>query len=411
MILDSMDWSALPIKRIAIVSSLILLIGGVFFALWAVNLTPVSPPEDPSGLNPPVRSGSQSVGGLGNGTAPGSDNTITAPITPEPLPATRPVEDVILSDYVINLASHPNGGVVAFNPMTSTFIQVNARGTVTNMSEERFIDVRGVTWSHDRTVAVIEDANGKNVYNFNTKERIALPNNWEEFSFSPDNNSIAFKNLGRINNTKYLATSNLKTGKITLVAPLGTEENRVHVDWAPTNTSVGFTTIPIDGQTQELSFIAPDGSFASSTTIEGAFFQSRWADTGKLFIFSTNDIDNNLKPRLWVGLGDGQYRGAYQELSLTTTAQQCSFGGKNAQLLVCAVPDRSSTANYGILGQIPNVPHSIVMLDLATGIPKTLYTPETNSTLKNPVVDKGGKKIYFTNVTSGQLESISLPQK
>ena len=404
-----MDLSALPLKRIAIICSILLLIAGVIFALWAVKWIPVAQNPNSGDVDTPLRTPQQPVGGLGAKNLP-TGSGIPATSTPPVAPAAPGPEQVFFSSLTISLANDPTGGMVAFNPSTSTFIHIDSNGNASNKSEERFFDVKGITWSHDRGMAVIEDANGKSIYNFNTKERIALPSNWEEFSFSPDNRSIAFKNLGKNSNSQWLATTNLTTGKINLITQLGNEANRVHVDWAPGNTALGFITIPTDGNAQQLSFINPDGAFASSTPIEGAFFRSRWAESGKLFVFSTADVDNALTPRLWVGLGSGEHRGAYQELSLTTTADQCTFGGLNDRLLICAVPDARDAASYGLLGDIPLVPHRIVALDLATGIPKTIYTPTTPTTIKSPVIAKDAKKIYFTNVTTGQVETVPLPQ-
>ncbi|MBI5135224.1 hypothetical protein HZA86_03250 [Candidatus Uhrbacteria bacterium] len=398
-----MQWRELPWKRIALFVVLVaLLITSLWFIFRRTRTTlPVTPPtpvQQPITGLPTAQSGAGST--VGGNTQTGNDQSGSK----------NTGKTIILSDYLLYAPAAQGSNLIAFDQRQGAFVKIDSNGNVNPFDAFRMTNVQGVTWSSDRTSAIVRQSDGtQTAYNFQTKQRLTLPSTWTEVKFAANNRMVIFKNASSVGDARWLAAGNITNGGITLLRPLGDNASSVTVAPSPDGSVAALATIPVDGNSQNLYFIDSKGGVTEPVQIQGGFIQAQWSPSGQWFLFSTADTTNQFKPQLWLGAGEGPNRGNHVLLPLPTTAQQCAFA-KDSTLLVCAVPSGPPQSGYGVSeGSIPGIPHTVMAIDLITGTTRTLFAPPTPSTLTTPVVTADGKTLYVTNRTTGLLESIAIP--
>ncbi|GEM_PF-5952648 len=396
-----MGWDTLPWKRIAFVLVIVAVILSIILLVLRLRRAPVVPPAPPP-IQPPITTLPTAGQGTLPSTGPGS--------TTQPSTATTGLKSFNFSEELFYAPSRSGDTLIAFSPQRGSFVKIDNQGNVQPVGEFLFSDVLGVNWSHDRSNALLEQSNGaKTLYNLQSKAKLTLPNQWSDIQFGPNNQSLVFKNTGTTSDGNYLATTSLANDSLTLLRPLGDNADSVEVNPSPDGSTSAMATIPQDAVSQNLYFINKNGELSPSVSIKGGFFQSQWSPNGRWLLFSTADLQDQFKPLLWLAAGTGTAQGQHTLLPVGTIAQQCTFTSRSTSL-ICSIPSTDSRSGYGISNSnnIPDVPHHVVLINLANGSTKTLYTPPTSSVLVRPVVTADDKTLYITNRTTGQLESISL---
>lgn len=301
--------------------------------------------------------------------------------------------------------------VVTFDSFDGSFYRVTPQGKVEKITDQTFTGATDVTWSPDSKRAVIgflDDT--KIVYDFDQKKQLAtLPKHWEEFSFAPDSQHIAFKSIASDPENSWLATAQTDGSGGTLIEPLGTKANQFTPLWSPSNQIAGIFQESIDGNRKKIYFIGMNSENFQAVTVEGRGIQMQWSPTGSQLLYSAYTASSDFKPELWIvdALGDtiGQNR---RKLDIQTWSDKCGYA--NNTTLYCSVP---KNLNEGA-GLLPSIAErdsggeALYKIDLATGEKRKVAEPNPDVIAQNIIVSKDQQYIFFTDKYSGKLYQIQL---
>ena len=225
-----------------------------------------------------------------------------------------------------------------YQPTDGLFYRLTPEGQVEKLSDQVFYNVSQVTWSPNKNAAVLEYPDGSNiVYNFQTKKQVTLPKHWEEFSFSPDGDKLAFKSMGLESDSRWLGVSDTEGVQSEAIEPLGDNAKTVTVSWSPNRQIVAYQREVKSTDKQEIFFIGLNGENFRSMTVPGLGMRSQWTPDGKSLLYSVSSPTNEYKPLLWIADASGENIGANRHsLGVNTWANKCAF--TDATNLICAVP-------------------------------------------------------------------------
>ena len=367
---------------------------------------------------PPVNEvGGPPIGGLprvGPGTPSG-----TKPTEPGGLPAGKETP-----------SPEANGGLTEVKPIVSTpvaaptvdgqtalyyqptdglFYRLTPEGQVEKLSDQVFYNVSQVTWSPNKNAAVLEYPDGSNiVYNFQTKKQVTLPKHWEEFSFSPDGDKLAFKSMGLESDSRWLGVSDTEGVQSEAIEPLGDNAKTVTVSWSPNRQIVAYQREVKSTDKQEIFFIGLNGENFRSMTVPGLGMRSQWTPDGKSLLYSVSSPTNEYKPLLWIADASGENIGANRHsLGVNTWANKCAF--TDATNLICAVPKELPTGSGLAPGIADTLPDNLYSINTSTGEKRLLAIPATNLTAESLMVTTDRKWIFIKETTTGNLYRIALP--
>ncbi|KKU49309.1 hypothetical protein A3H10_01410 [Candidatus Uhrbacteria bacterium RIFCSPLOWO2_12_FULL_46_10] len=299
--------------------------------------------------------------------------------------------------------------VLYYQPTDGLFYRITPEGQVNKLSEQVFYNVSQVTWSPNRSAAVLEYPDGSNiVYNFQTKSQVTLPKHWEEFSFSPDGNQLAFKSMGIDRDSRWLAVSNASGGDNEAIEPLGDNAKTVTVTWSPNRQIVALQREVTGTDKQEIFFIGLQGENFRSMTVPGLGLRSQWTPDGRSLLYSVSSPANDYKPMLWIAGASGENIGANRHsLGLNTWADKCAF--TDAANVICAVPQELPAGAGLTPGIAATIPDNLYSVNLNTGEKKLLAIPSTNITAENVMVTSDKKWIFLKEALTGNLYKVALP--
>jgi len=383
----------------------------LFFAPMALPGQPITEPGSNSGLPSAGSSSPQTIPEDKVGSLPQSITIPdTRPLAGAPdviaiggLTRTEPATDV----PVLNPQSNLNGGLNYYNKNDGLFYKINAEGQVSLLSDKVFYNVEKITWAPNSEKAVLEYPDGsKIVYNFTTKKQVTLPNNWEEFSFSPDSSQLAAKSLALDPKNNWLIISADDGSQAKNLEKIGTNENKVYVSWSPNKQIAAMYTKGLDFNRQEVFFVGLNGENFKSTIVEGRGFESLWSKTGDRLLYSVYNSDNNLNPKLWIVDAQGdqisQNRGS---IGLNTWASKCSFASNDE--VYCAVPN-SLERGAGLFPELADQSQdSLYRINLQTGVKELLAIPDGAYNISQIIVP-GNDTLFFTDKQSGLLYKMRL---
>lgn len=299
--------------------------------------------------------------------------------------------------------------VLYYQPTDGLFYRVTPDGQVEKLSDQIFHNVSQVTWSPSRDAAVLEYPDGSNiVYNFQTKTQVTLPKHWEEFSFSPEGNQLAFKSMGVDRDSRWLGVSNSNGSSSEAIEPLGDNAKTVTVSWSPNRQIVALQREVTGTDKQEIYFIGLQGENFRSMTAPGLGLQSQWTPDGQSLLYSVSSPTNDYKPMLWIAGASGEDIGANRHsLGLNTWANKCAF--TDAANIICAVP-RELPAGAGLTPAIAdNIPDNLYSINIQTGEGRLLAIPSVNITAESVMVTSDRKWVFLKETLTGNLYRIALP--
>jgi WD40 repeat protein len=295
-----------------------------------------------------------------------------------------------------------------YNRNDGRFYRTSPSGQTTALSDKVFPSVQNITWSPDRSEAVLEFPDGANVvYDFATKKQVTLPKHWADFSFSPTGTRLVFKSLGDNADARWLAVANADGSQSFQVEHLGDQAATVYPSWSPNNQIVAMYTKGSGYDQQELYFLGLNNENFPLTKIEGRGLVTQWTPKGDALLYSVYNADSNNKPTLWVVAAQGDAIGQNRRnLGLQTWADKCVFG--NDQTIYCAVP-RDLPDDAGIFrSQFSDQPDDIYKIDLATGFKSFIAKPQTDQTIRSLSVSGDGQYLYFSSATDGNIYQMKL---
>ena len=299
--------------------------------------------------------------------------------------------------------------LVYYQPSDGKFYRVTADGTATALSDQVFHNVETINWSSKKDKAILEYPDGANIlYNFTTGKQITLPKHWEQFSFAPNNDQIAFKSMPLDPENRWLAVAKDDGSNIKLIEPLGKEEGAVaNIDWSPNNQIIATYSKSEDLERTSLYFLGLNGENFRSTLVEGRDVRPVWSPKGDLIAYSAYASLSDLKPNMWVVVGRPDSLGSNRRnLELNTWADKCTFADNTT--LYCAVPQYLPRGAGIVPAVADTIPDDFYRVDLNSGSKTLLAVPDGSYVADNLIVSGDGRYLYFTERLTGRLAKINL---
>lgn len=340
----------------------------------------------------------------------------TTPTTPAPTPSATAAGGVTQTTAVTNTStltpvlSSDGSSIIFYNPSSGQFTRLTPDGRLVTLSDKVFHDVQKVTWAPSSQQAILEYPDQSKIfYNFNTKTQVTLPAHWQEFSFSPNSQQIAFLSMGQQEDNRWLAVANADGSKTQAIEALGNNGDKVQVAWSPNNQIIAFsrTGEALGLDSQEILFVGKNHENFKSLTADGIGFKAMWSPSGEKIIYSATNGDNDWKPELWVADANVDTIGQDKKsLLLNTWVDKCTFGDENT--LFCAVP-KDLPRGAGLYQKATSgVADDIYKIDLLSGASTLIAVPDVDYNIDALVVTDDGKALYFTDTFTEQLHKINL---
>lgn len=403
------------LKRILLILLFILLCAAIGFGIWwflfrpifappVAEVPPAVPAAPPTGLPPAL---------------PAPPRAEILPTVPAPAPA-LPTETAIGGLTKINSLTAspilkpflaPDGSSVRYySPADGKFYQITADGQVKAISDKTFYNVSNVTWSPKRERAILEYPDqSKLLYNFANQTQVSLPKHWQEFSFSPSGEKIAFLSMGLDVDNRWLAIANANGSTTQAIEPVGENANKVQIAWSPNNQIIAFsrTGEAMGLDTQEILFVGTKHENFKSLTANGLGFEAKWAPDGEKILYSATNGSDDWKPRLWLAAANVDTIGQNKTpLNIYTWVDKCAFA--DSSTVYCAAP-KELPRGAGLYSKAADeIADDIYKINLETGGVGLIAIPAENYTAENLLVSDDEKYLFFTDKSTGQLYKINL---
>lgn len=313
--------------------------------------------------------------------------------------------------------SKTNNGMVYYDRGNQNFYRLLDDGSVFKMSDNKFYSVVDVMWSPTKNQAILEYPDEMKVlYDFDKDMQIAsFPKEMKEFDFSINGEKIASKWVGEYRDYNYIVSSSPNGSNFKFVEPMGDKENDVQIVWSSDNEILATYRKRIDADRQEIFFINEQGKNLRSLVVDGGGFKGAWNPRGDKLLYSVFQDRTDFSPVLWVANGQGDGLGGGKRfLGVNTWVDKCSFSNTNNDLVYCAVPDYLPTGSGWYPELAKDVPYSIYRINADTGRKERIAQPIINGrrvTIDKIYLNKGDKKIYYTNESNGYLYSLDLEKQ
>lgn len=323
---------------------------------------------------------------------------------------TRPqAVERLTTDYALYPAIKTDGSLRYHNANDGKFYKITSDGTIEKLSDKVFYNVDNVSWANGKDLAVIEYPDGANIiYDFENTKQVTIPNHWEEFTFSPQDNEIGAKSMGLSENNRWLISVKTDGTGTKLIEPMGNNADKVDVSWSPSGQTLALsrTGDVIGNDQEEVLFVGLHGENFKSLVVEGFDFRHQWSTDGKQILFSTYSDRSDYKPELWIASAFGDNIGSNRTLlNLDTWADKCTFAGQTA--LYCAVP-KTMPRGAGMAPEIiSDVYDGLYKIDLKTKA-KTPVTLDGDYTIDNISYDTSNNKILFTDKNKTGVFKVNL---
>ena len=402
------------VRQVGLIAIFVVAIFAIGAALYfAFFRGVVSPPPNttPGGTTTP---GSGTLPGAGTGTRPPTGSVSgNGQLTPADTVARGGVtQTTTLTTGGIKGLAVTAAGANYYDPNDGRFYRVDSNGNLIKLSDAQFPQASDVSWNTAANKAVIEFPDGNNVvYDFATQTQTTLPSQWEDFEFSPANDSIVAKSIGVDPNNRYLVVSNADGSNVKPIQALGFNANKVQVAPSSTGQVVAFadTAEPLSGGLDR-KLILPIGMNNENfkgITVEGLGFVPNWSPDGNRLLYSASGAGSNYKPTLWIVDASPANMGENRRaIGLNTWADKCTFAGTST--VYCAVP-KFLQDNVGLQRALADgTPDALFKIDLANGGTSLVAVPETDTSMINLSVSPDGGSLFFTNAITGRLETIRL---
>lgn len=377
-----------------------------FFFFRTPALTPATPPTQ----RPPL-TGLLQPGGLAGprpvGETLGAPSGRASAVAKGGLTAAS----VVLAAPTLGTTLSSDGStLLSYDRSSGKFMRVYEDGTAINISNKTFLNVENVSWAADGKKAVMEFPDGSNiVYDFESQKSVTLPRHWKGFDFSPDGEKIVSKSIGADPENRWLVTVDANGGNARVIAPLGANADKVQVNWSPSGQVIAFsdTGKALGLNRGEILLVGQNGENFKGLEVSGLGFRPLWSPSGERLLWSTYSAATNYKPQLWSALGSGDEIGSgRRSFSILTWADKCAFADE--KIVYCAVPKNLSDGVGFQPTLAADTPDSIYRLDLETGSTILIADTEGGYSIKNLLVSKTERVLYFTDNATASVHQIKL---
>jgi hypothetical protein len=215
---------------------------------------------------------------------------------------------------------------------------------------------------------------GSNVmYDFSTGKQVILPEHWQDFSFSPNEEQIAFKSIAIDTENRFLAVGDTSGSNLKILESIGGVEGQFQVNWSPNNQMVATFNQSKDLDRSDIYFVGLNNENFKSMTVEGRGFTGIWSPQGNKMVYSVYNSDS-YSPELWISdANSNSVGGGRQKIDLSTWSDKCSFSGENK--LFCAVPQNMPYGAGLDRSTVNGSADYLYEVDLTTGAKKFISLP------------------------------------
>ncbi|MFH1171842.1 MAG: WD40 repeat domain-containing protein [bacterium] len=408
------------LKRLALITLFILLIVGILVVVWFLFFAPFFRPTQPGGnANENVNGGA-----LPNVNANRPVNTNANPVAQGPGTLPKPAEvangSMTLAKNVSSTATvspiiGPDGtSIIYYDDLSEKFVRLDpATGKLTDVTTQKFPDVKNITWAPDDQRAVLEfPDNSKIVYDFQSQRQYSLPSQSQKFSFSADSDRLAYAYIGTSAESNFLVTSNADGTGSKAVAELGDQADYVQVAWSPSDQVVGLYRKGSAAGQQEIVFIGQNDENFKSLTTDGSGFQGKWTPDGTKLLYTVYSEMTNWNPELHLVYAAGDNIGQGDvDLGLQTSLDKCIFNHAGTHAY-CAVPDLMERGS-GLYPEFSaNVKDSVYSINLTSGALSSVAQPVSSDlnrfTIGRLLLSTDESTLYFTDLSTGKVEKVRL---
>ncbi len=307
---------------------------------------------------------------------------------------------LLTSDNTFYPTTAKNGNVIYYNKTDGKFYQVDSSGKVSQYGSKVFNDVSNVTWSNSLNKAVLEYPDGsKIIYDFDENKQYSIPSHWQDFSFSPNDQQIAFKSIALDPENRFLVVANSNGSNPQSIENIGGVEDKFAVGWSPNNQMVATFQDGKDLDRNEIYFIGLNNENFKSMIVEGHDFQGQWSPSGDRMLYSVYNSQNDYKPQLWISYAYGQNIGdGRQSIGLQTWSSKCLFS--DAVTVYCGVPTDLPTGAALSPDIADTIPDQIYKINLTTGNKELVAIPDSSQTVKQILSVSNGYLNFVTPYNS-----------
>ncbi|MFH0804778.1 MAG: hypothetical protein V1916_01120 [Patescibacteria group bacterium] len=306
-------------------------------------------------------------------------------------------------------------GIRYYDRTQGKFFRLGKDGKAQPMTDQLFPNASRIAWSPTGNKAAISFPDqSKIIYDFDSREQVTLPKQWDDIEFSPSGEQIAFKNMAADENSRWLAVAKTNGAEVELIEPIGDKAGDVAVSWSPSGQVVASFREGYSGTQQEVFLLGLHGENFKSFLTDGRGFQGVWSPTGTQLLYSVYSAASQYNPSLFLVDADGDQIGANEiTLGLQTWPTRCAFTS-TATALYCAVPTNLPTGS-GLSPSIATATKdAIYRIDANTGSRNLVALPSlptagTDYSITAMFLSADAKTLYFNDGNSGKLFSVQLP--
>ena len=305
-------------------------------------------------------------------------------------------------------------GIRFYDALDGKFYYIDENGNRILLSDQVFPQADEIAWSPVSNEAIISFPDQSKVYyDFNTKEQVTLPREWDDINFSPTGDQIGFKNISSNESERWLAVSNPDGSGVALIEPMGDKSDSVEVNWSPTGQVVATYREGYSASSQEVYLLGLNDENFKSIVTEGRGFEGTWSEDGKQMVYSVFNENTRYNPSLYLVDSAGDQIGTQTiKLGLQTWSNKCTFSS-DSLTLYCAVP-RLLTTGSGISPSLAGYTNdTIYKIDTNTGTKEVLalpiFLPSTQDyTIGSMFLSKDETELYFSDSQTRSLYNINL---
>ena len=399
----------LSVKRLLVLFIFLVTAVLLGFGLWYVFFRPVSLTTE----TPALPEASYALPRAGNSsgtniliTAPGSlpqagySQTITEEKN-QPKEKADGLQTTLIAQNItrpISVSPQNQGVVRYYDESEGKFYYALPDGGKAAISEKVFFHVKDVAWGKRSDKAILSFPDGSKLfYDFTNDVQASLPSYWEDIEFSPQDEQIVAKSLGRSRSNRFLITANPDGTESKAIEELGDNQSKVQVSWSPNDHVIAFshTGDPIGQDREAVLLIGKEHENFQSLITDGRGFIPNWSPSGNILAYSVYKSTTGYRPLLWVsGAASNNVNAGRSNFNLFTWADKCAW--QSERTLICGVPIELGEGAALQRELFDTGPDVLYRIDITTGRVTVLGPIEGNGAVKDITIDPGDTSIFIT---------------
>jgi len=321
----------------------------------------------------------------------------------------------MISKYSMAPTLTNDGTMIYYEPDSNKFYSLSPDGkTKKELTDKKFPSAEKITWAPSKDKAIIEfPDNTKIIYDFNNDKQTTLPSEWQDVSFSPQGNQVAYKYMADNVDDRWLAVASPDGTQVQAIEPIGDKQDDVQVAWSPNNQVVATYRESIDSERQQIIFIGLHDENFKSLTTTGRGFEGLWSPKGDKILYSVYNAYSDYNPVLRIVDAEGDNIGQNDKsLGVQTWSSKCAFSSDNNDVY-CAVPDNLDEGSGLMPESADSKTDTFYKINLQNGLKSILAMPESETgeasfSAASVFLSQDENYLYFTDKLTGKVYQIKL---